>query len=328
MISKEVPVMYKSSISDFSLSYRGKVRDIYDVSSLMKFPALLIITTDRISAFDRIFREPIPLKGYILNQLTLFWFDYFRKKMPFNSHLITADINEYPKELTKYKDQLRGRSMIVHKYDVIPIECVVREYLTGSAKEEYDTTGKICGINLPRGLVEMSRFKSPIFTPATKASEGEHDRNIDREEAISILDSFFGKEFLLNSPIRSDGIYSLMEQYSINLFKVASNYMREKGIILIDAKKELAYSNIDGGYGFIFCDEAYTPDCIRACLVNDYVEGMPPESLDKQIFRDYLKSIGFIGDGSIPELPTNIIAGTTEIYNQIHLALAEQEIQY
>lgn len=323
---KDIVPMYDSDITDLPLFNKGKVRDIYDISELMKLPALLIITTDRISAFDRVMKEPIPLKGYVLNQMTLFWSEYFSQYMPFKSHLVTADIGEYPQELQKYRDKLEGRSMIVKKHKVIPIECVVRGYLFGSAKKDYDRTGKVGWHKLTSGLVEASKLSESIFTPSTKAKEGEHDENIDsRENAAIILENFFSEDSLKESGLSALDILDLIEHFSINLYQDATKYAEGKGIIIADTKEEIAFPWEDPH--IVLCDEYLTPDSSRFWPLSSYEPGKPQSSLDKQYVRDYLSSIDFTGEGSIPNLPDDVIMETSRIYVEIFRLLTERKLQ-
>ncbi len=281
------PVVY-TNISDVPLLHRGKVRDIYDLGD-----SLLIVATDRISAFDVVLPTPIPDKGKILTKLTLFWLNFLKDIV--ENHLITANIDEYPEVLKKHRDVLEGRSMIVKKAKVFPVECIVRGYITGSAMKEYLKTGMVCGIPLPPGLKEADKLPEPIFTPSTKAELGSHDVNITFEEMIKIV----GKETA-----------EALKELSLKLYKTASSYAEERGIIIADTKFEFGLH--DGK--IILVDEVLTPDSSRFWPKESYEPGKPQISFDKQYIRDWLKNTGWKEGTPPPEIPPEVVEKTREKY--------------
>jgi phosphoribosylaminoimidazole-succinocarboxamide synthase len=281
------PVVY-TNIPDVPLLHRGKVRDIYDLGD-----SLLIVATDRISAFDVVLPTPIPDKGKILTKLTLFWLNFLKDIV--ENHLITANIDEYPEVLKKHRDVLEGRSMIVKKAKVFPVECIVRGYITGSAMKEYLKTGMVCGIPLPPGLKEADKLPEPIFTPSTKAELGSHDVNITFEEMIKIV----GKETA-----------EALKELSLKLYKTASSYAEERGIIIADTKFEFGLH--DGKV--ILVDEVLTPDSSRFWPKESYEPGKPQISFDKQYIRDWLKNTGWKEGTPPPEIPTEVVEKTREKY--------------
>jgi phosphoribosylaminoimidazole-succinocarboxamide synthase len=281
------PVVY-TNIPDVPLLHRGKVRDIYDLGD-----SLLIVATDRISAFDVVLPTPIPDKGKILTKLTLFWLNFLKDIV--ENHLITANIDEYPEVLKKHRDVLEGRSMIVKKAKVFPVECIVRGYITGSAMKEYLKTGMVCGIPLPPGLKEADKLPEPIFTPSTKAELGSHDVNITFEEMLKIV----GKETA-----------EALKELSLKLYKTASSYAEERGIIIADTKFEFGLH--DGKV--ILVDEVLTPDSSRFWPKESYEPGKPQVSFDKQYIRDWLKNTGWKEGTPPPEIPTEVVEKTREKY--------------
>jgi phosphoribosylaminoimidazole-succinocarboxamide synthase len=281
------PVVY-TNIPDVPLLHRGKVRDIYDLGD-----SLLIVATDRISAFDVVLPTPIPDKGKILTKLTLFWLNFLKDIV--ENHLITANIDEYPEVLKKHRDVLEGRSMIVRKAKVFPVECIVRGYITGSAMKEYLKTGMVCGIPLPPGLKEADKLPEPIFTPSTKAELGSHDVNITFEEMLKIV----GKETA-----------EALKELSLKLYKTASSYAEERGIIIADTKFEFGLH--DGKV--ILVDEVLTPDSSRFWPKESYEPGKPQVSFDKQYIRDWLKNTGWKEGTPPPEIPTEVVEKTREKY--------------
>jgi phosphoribosylaminoimidazole-succinocarboxamide synthase len=264
------------------------VRDIYDLGD-----SLLIVATDRISAFDVVLPTPIPDKGKILTKLTLFWLNFLKDIV--ENHLITANIDEYPEVLKKHREVLEGRSMIVKKAKVFPVECIVRGYITGSAMKEYLNTGMVCGIPLPPGLKEADKLPEPIFTPSTKAELGSHDVNIPFEEMIKIV----GKETA-----------EVLKELSLKLYKTASSYAEERGIIIADTKFEFGLH--DGK--IILVDEVLTPDSSRFWPKESYEPGKPQVSFDKQYIRDWLKNTGWKEGTPPPEIPTEVVEKTREKY--------------
>jgi len=281
------PVVY-TNIPDVPLLHRGKVRDIYDLGD-----NLLIVATDRISAFDVVLPTPIPDKGKILTKLTLFWLNFLKDIV--ENHLITANIDEYPEVLKKHRDVLEGRSMIVKKAKVFPVECIVRGYIAGSAMKEYLKTGMVCGIPLPPGLKEADKLPEPIFTPSTKAELGSHDVNITFEEMIKIV----GRETA-----------EALKELSLKLYKTASSYAEERGIIIADTKFEFGLH--DGK--IILVDEVLTPDSSRFWPKESYEPGKPQISFDKQYIRDWLKNTGWKEGTPPPEIPTEVVEKTREKY--------------
>jgi phosphoribosylaminoimidazole-succinocarboxamide synthase len=280
-------VVTKTEFPDLPLLLRGKVRDIYDFGD-----KLLIVATDRISAFDVVMPDPIPGKGKILTKLSKFWFDFVKDIIP--NHMITVDVDDFPLGLKKYREILDGRSMLVEKAEPLPIECVVRGYISGSAWEEYKKNGVVCGIKLPDGLKESSKLHEPIFTPAKKAKEG-HDENITFDDVKRIL----GQE--LAERIRA---------ISIEVYKRASEYAEKRGIIIADTKMEFGLKDEK----LILIDELLTPDSSRFWPMEDYAPGRAQKSFDKQFLRDYLISIGWNKTPPAPNLPEEIIEKTRRRY--------------
>ncbi|HSO67712.1 MAG TPA: phosphoribosylaminoimidazolesuccinocarboxamide synthase [Desulfatirhabdiaceae bacterium] len=272
---------------DLKLKNRGKVRDIYDLDN-----QLLIVTTDRISAFDVIMNDPIPDKGKVLTQISLFWFDVLKEMTP--NHLITASVADYPKACMPYADMLRGRSMLVKKASPLPIECVVRGYLSGSGWKSYQTTGTVCGIPLPPGLVESDRLPRPIFTPSTKEETG-HDINIEFEEACQRI----------GGPLAER-----IRELSIGIYEKGVEIAAQKGIIIADTKFEFGLIGDD----IILIDEVMTPDSSRFWPGESYRPGGGQKSFDKQYLRDYLLSIGWNQQPPPPPLPAHVIENTRNKY--------------
>jgi phosphoribosylaminoimidazole-succinocarboxamide synthase len=267
---------------------RGKVRDIYDLGD-----KLLIVATDRISAFDVIMANGIPYKGIVLTKISLFWFDFLSDEV--EHHFITDDVSRFPEPFCNHADQLAGRSMLVKKGKVLPIECVVRGYLAGSGWKEYKDNGTVCGQRLPDGLKQCEKLPELIFTPATKAEIGDHDENISFERSVQIL----GAE-------RAEYV----RDWSMDIFEKASEYAEEKGMILADTKFEWGVANGK----IILIDEVLTPDSSRFWPADKYQAGRDQESFDKQFVRNYLESINFDKSGPGVELPGDIAAKTSEKY--------------
>lgn len=268
---------------------RGKVRDIYDCGD-----SLLMVASDRISAFDVILPDEIPHKGEVLTRLSAFWFNRFKDVMP--NHLISMDVADYPTEYQRYADYLTGRSMLVRKARPVPIECIVRGYLTGSGKKTYDQDGTVCGIRLPAGLVEASKIPEAIFTPSTKAALGEHDENISFECCCDIV----GVE-----------VAEQIRDASLRIYAAASAYAADCGVIIADTKFEFGF--IDGRLALI--DEVLTPDSSRFWPAAGYAPGHVQPSYDKQYVRDWLKA-NWDMTGQPPHLPTEVIEGTTGRYEE------------
>jgi phosphoribosylaminoimidazole-succinocarboxamide synthase len=266
----------------------GKVRDVYELHD-----ALLIVATDRLSAFDVILPTPIPDKGVILTQLSLFWFDFLKDTV--RTHLIAHEVDDYPAELQKFSEQLQGRSMLVKKASPLPVECIVRGYLSGSGWKDYKKTGSVCGIPLPAGLVESSRLPEPVFTPSTKAQVGEHDENIDMNRVKDLI----GKDL-------ADKIQDL----SLKIYAKAAQKALESGVIIADTKFEFGLVNDE----LILIDEVLTPDSSRFWPADEYRPGGPQPSFDKQFVRDYLESIGWNKKAPGPVLPQEIVEKTRTRY--------------
>jgi phosphoribosylaminoimidazole-succinocarboxamide synthase len=267
---------------------QGKVRDIYDLGEYY-----LIISTDRLSAFDVVMGQGIPYKGKVLTKISEFWFNH--SKHIIRNHLITTDVNQFPKECLEYAEDLEGRSMLVKKAEVVPIESVVRGYITGSGWADYKKTGEVCGIKLPAGLVESEKFPEPLFTPATKAEIGLHDENISEDQAKEIAGT--------------DTI-NFMKDKTIAIYKNAVEYALSKGIIIADTKLE--FGKI--GDEIILVDELLTPDSSRFWPLDNYEKGKSQESFDKQFVRDYLVEIKFNKQPPPPVLPQDVILKTSEKY--------------
>lgn len=268
---------------------RGKVRDIYDAGE-----NLLMVATDRISAFDFILPDEIPFKGEVLNRISAFWFDKFADIVP--NHLVSIDPADFPEEFAEYRDYLAGRAMLVKKAQTIPIECIVRGYLTGSGKKTYDENGTVCGIQLPEGLTEASKLPEPLFTPSTKAEIGDHDENISFERCCEIV---------------GEDIATQIRDLSLKIYKAAAEYAATRGIIIADTKFE--FGVIDGKVTLI--DECVTPDSSRFWPAASYEEGKIQPSYDKQFVRNWLKA-NWDMTGETPHLPAEVIDGTSERYRE------------
>lgn len=268
---------------------RGKVRDIYDAGE-----NLLMVATDRISAFDFILPDEIPFKGEVLNRISAFWFDKFADIVP--NHLVSIDPADFPEEFAEYRDYLAGRAMLVKKAQTIPIECIVRGYLTGSGKKTYDENGTVCGIQLPEGLTEASKLPEPQFTPSTKAEIGDHDENISFERCCEIV---------------GEDIATQIRDLSLKIYKAAAEYAATRGIIIADTKFE--FGVIDGKVTLI--DECLTPDSSRFWPAASYEEGKIQPSYDKQFVRNWLKA-NWDMTGETPHLPAEVIDGTSERYRE------------
>lgn len=268
---------------------RGKVRDIYDAGE-----NLLMVATDRISAFDFILPDEIPFKGEVLNRISAFWFDKFADIVP--NHLVSIDPADFPEEFAEYRDYLAGRAMLVKKAQTIPVECIVRGYLTGSGKKTYDENGTVCGIQLPEGLTEASKLPEPLFTPSTKAEIGDHDENISFERCCEIV---------------GEDIATQIRDLSLKIYKAAAEYAATRGIIIADTKFE--FGVIDGKVTLI--DECLTPDSSRFWPAASYEEGEIQPSYDKQFVRNWLKA-NWDMTGETPHLPAEVIDGTSERYRE------------
>jgi phosphoribosylaminoimidazole-succinocarboxamide synthase len=298
-IDAQAPPLLTSNLPDVPVFRRGKVRDVYDAGE-----HLLLVATDRLSAFDVVLPTGIPGKGTVLTQLSLFWFELLGDVMP--HHVVTAEVDEYPETLRRYRDQLEGRSMLVLKTDVLPVECVVRGYITGSGWKDYKATGKVCGIELPSGLRESDRLEPPIFTPATKAETG-HDENISFET----MEGTVGAERAVEARRRSLEIYSR-----------ARAHAEARGIILADTKFEFGVR--DGK--LVWIDEALTPDSSRFWPRDGYAPGRSQPSFDKQYVRDYLETLDWNKQPPGPDLPPDVVARTTEKYLDAYERLRGQAL--
>ncbi len=281
-------VLVRTKLPGAPLASRGKVRDIYDFGD-----SLLLITTDRISAFDVIMPTPIPDKGIILTQLSVFWFKRFEDQV--KNHLISSDVEEFPPECHAYKEQLDGRSVLVKKAEPLPVECIVRGYLVGSGWREYKRTQSICGVKLPEGLVEASKLDEPIFTPTTKAERGFHDENISFERMADMV----GEETA-----------NKVRDLSIAIYERGAEKALKKGIIIADTKFEFGFFDDE----LLLIDEVLTPDSSRFWPASEYEPGRIQKSFDKQYLRDYLVNIGWSPELPPPELPENVVRNTRDRY--------------
>src|SRR6202165_2870033 len=288
-------VLLQTDFPDLHLHASGKVRDVYTVNDQQ----LLFVATDRISAFDYILATGIPHKGRVLNQISMFWFDYLADIVP--NHLITADVDKYPPSARKYADQLRGRSMLVQRAEMFPVECVVRGYISGSAWKEYKASGSVSGIKLPAGLKESDAFPEPIFTPSTKATTG-HDENISFDEMCKLV----GVETA-----------SHLRDLTLRIYKKAAAYARQRGIIIADTKFEFGRT----AQGITLADEVLTPDSSRFWPADRYRPDQPQESYDRQYVRDYLEKIRWNKQPPAPALPLEVARGTSEKYLEAYFQL-------
>jgi phosphoribosylaminoimidazole-succinocarboxamide synthase len=297
--SAQSRILLQTDFPELTLHARGKVRDLYSLNG-----QLLFVATDRISAFDYVLATGIPEKGRVLTQLSLFWFDFLKDVV--KNHLVTAKVEEYPAPLKKYADDLRGRSMLVTKAQMIDIECVARGYLSGSGWKEYQQTGAVCGIKLPAGLKESDKLPEPIFTPATKALSG-HDENISIEEMAKRT----GKE-----------LAEKLRDLTLKIYKTAADYAAGRGIIIADTKFEFGQTL----QGLILADEVLTPDSSRFWPADKYQPGKAQESFDKQFVRDYLETIKWNKQPPAPSLPEDVARKTSEKYIEAYRILAGREL--
>ena len=281
-------VVSTTEFKTLTLKGRGKVRDIYDLGD-----QLLIVATDRMSAFDVVMPNPIPDKGRILTQLSKFWFDLTKGIV--SNHILSTEVKDFPKACEPYQEMLKDRSMLVTKTEVLPVECVVRGYLSGSGWEEYQKTGEVCGIRLPKGLVESTKLDEPIFTPATKAEMGLHDENITFERVEKIIGSDLAQR---------------VKSLSMAIYQKARDFAEQKGILIADTKMEFGMR--DGK--LILIDELLTPDSSRFWPKDEYQPGGPQKSFDKQYLRDYLLSIHWDKRPPAPQLPEEVVRKTREKY--------------
>jgi phosphoribosylaminoimidazole-succinocarboxamide synthase len=281
-------VVVETHIEDLKIINRGKVRDIYEIDQ----DRLLMVATDRISAFDCIIPTPIPRKGEILTAISVFWFNFLADVVP--NHLITADFDEMPM-VVRQREELKGRSMIVKRLKIFQVECVVRGYLAGSGWKDYVATGSVCGHKLPEGLKESEKLPTPIFTPATKSLNG-HDQNITEEEFVRIVGSDHADE---------------LKRLSLEIYMRASDHAAKRGIIIADTKFEFGLDSLGN---IVLADEVLTPDSSRFWSASEYKVGISPPSFDKQFVRNYLESIGWDKKPPAPELPPDIVQATSERY--------------
>jgi phosphoribosylaminoimidazole-succinocarboxamide synthase len=279
---------------------RGKVRDIYDLGE-----HFLIVATDRLSAFDVVLPTPIPNKGKVLTQMSAFWFDHFKDVVP--NHVVSTEVNDYPKILHPFRDQIEGRSMLVKKAKVFPVECVARGFLTGSGLKDYNKTGSVCGIPLPPGLRDSDRLPQAIFTPSTKAEKG-HDENISEVQAARII----GQENIRQ-----------LKELTLMLYTRGVDYASTRGIIICDTKFE--FGTIDGEISIV--DEMLTPDSSRFWPADKYSPGKPQPSFDKQFVRDYLEKIGWNKQPPAPELPDDIVNATSAKYVEALRVLTGRDLK-
>ncbi len=293
-------ILLYTDFKDLKLFRRGKVRDVDDLND-----KLLIVSTDRISCFDVVLPNGLPGKGKVLTSISCFWFDFIKDIIP--HHLITADVNQYPRELQKYKSELAGRSMLVKKTKPLPVECIVRGYLSGSGWKEYQASQSICGIKLAAGLVESGKLSETIFTPSTKEDKG-HDINVSQKHVEDLVGlATAGK----------------LKEASIAVYQEASRYALGKGIIIADTKFEFGMD----GDRLIIIDEVLTPDSSRFWPLDQYKLGQPQPSFDKQFVRDYLETISWDKTPPAPELPGEIISKTSEKYLEAFLRLTGKELK-
>ncbi len=294
------PVVLQTDFPELELHASGKVRDVYRLDN----EHLLFVATDRISAFDYVLATGIPHKGRVLTQISLFWFDFLRDLVP--NHLVTADVTRYPATVRSYADLLRGRSMMVIRAEMVPVECVVRGYISGSAWKEYKASGRVCGIDLPKGLKESDELPEPIFTPAMKATTG-HDENIPFAEMTRLIGPELSRE---------------LRDISLKIYTKASEYARQEGIIIADTKFEFGRT----AAGITLADEVLTPDSSRFWPAEKYQPGKAQESFDKQYVRDYLEEIRWNKQPPAPALPLEVARKTSEKYVGAYHQLTGREL--
>ncbi len=296
-------VVTETALPDIPLFRRGKVRDVYDLGD-----KLLVVATDRISAFDYVLGSSIPDKGKVLTQLSAYWFEQFADIVP--HHLISTEPADFPAEVRRYADLLRGRSMLVHRTRALPVECVARGYLAGSGWKDYQSQGTVCGVSLPPGLLEADRLPEPIFTPATKADTG-HDENIPEEAAARIL---------------GHDLVGRLRQITLELYGRGAAHAEARGIIVADTKLEFGLRDRDGREELTLIDEVLTPDSSRFWPREHYKPGGSPPSFDKQYVRDYLESIRWNKQPPVPALPDEVVRKTREKYLEAFRLLAGRDL--
>jgi phosphoribosylaminoimidazole-succinocarboxamide synthase len=295
-------IVTKTQIREFPLLSRGKVRDIYEIDP----QTLLIVTTDRMSAFDVIMNEPIPYKGVVLNQITLFWMDAFKDLAA--NHLLATDVRDFPSALAPYADELEGRTVVVRRAKPLPIECIVRGYLTGSGFKDYKATGSVCGYKLPTGLVDSDKLQTPLFTPSTKADLGAHDENITVADARSRI---------------GEGLLKKIQELSLAIYSRGRDLAAQRGIIIADTKFEFGLNEKD----ILLIDEVLTPDSSRFWPADKYVPGQAQPSFDKQYLRDWLSGTGWDKTPPPPTLPAEVIAETQKKYLEAYELLTGSPLQ-
>jgi phosphoribosylaminoimidazole-succinocarboxamide synthase len=290
----------KTQFDDLSLVRQGKVRDIFDTGE-----SLLMVTTDRLSAFDVVLPDIIPDKGKVLNQISVFWFKQMEGIV--NNHIITTNTDEYPEEFKPHSGALNKRSMLVKKAEPLPIECIVRGYITGSGWSSYQKEGHVCGIKLPKGLKESDKLEQPLFTPSTKAEVGDHDINISFDEAVKLIGTKKAEK---------------LKNLSLEIYKKGAEYALSKGIIIADTKFE--FGLLDGE--IILIDEILTPDSSRFWPLNEYEPGRGQNSFDKQFVRDWLTESGWNKKSPGPKLPQDVIDRTSNTYKEIYTKLTGENV--
>ncbi len=295
-------IVTKTQIREYPLVSRGKVRDIYEIDP----KTLLIVTTDRMSAFDVIMNEPIPYKGVVLNQITLYWMDAFKDLAA--NHLLATDVRDFPAALAPHADELEGRAVVVRKAKPLPIECIVRGYLTGSGFKDYKATGSVCGYKLPAGLVDSDKLETPLFTPSTKADLGAHDENITLADAKSRI---------------GDGLLKKIQELSLAIYSRGRDLAAQRGIIIADTKFEFGLNEKD----ILLIDEVLTPDSSRFWPADKYVPGQAQPSFDKQFLRDWLSGTGWDKTPPPPTLPAEVIAETQKKYLEAYELLTGSPLQ-
>ena len=295
-------IVTKTSIREYPLLSRGKVRDIYEIDP----QTLLIVTTDRMSAFDVIMHEPIPYKGVVLNQITLYWMDAFKDLVA--NHLLATDVRDFPAALAPHRDDLEGRAVLVRKAKPLPIECIVRGYLTGSGFKDYKATGSVCGYKLPTGLVDSDKLETPLFTPSTKADLGAHDENITLADAKSRI---------------GEGLLKKIQELSLAIYSRGRDLAAQRGIIIADTKFEFGLDGKD----ILLIDEVMTPDSSRFWPADKYVPGQAQPSFDKQYLRDWLSGTGWDKTLPPPALPAEVIAETQKKYLEAYELLTGSPLQ-
>ncbi|NLW80893.1 MAG: phosphoribosylaminoimidazolesuccinocarboxamide synthase [Desulfovibrionales bacterium] len=295
-------IVTKTNIREFPLLSRGKVRDIYEIDA----QTLLIVTTDRMSAFDVVMNEAIPYKGVVLNRITVFWMDTFKDLVA--NHLLATDVRDFPAALTPYHDQLEGRAVLVRRARPLPIECIVRGYLTGSGYKDYLATGSVSGHKLPAGLVDADKLEKPLFTPSTKADLGQHDENISLADAKSRI---------------GEGLVKKVQDLSLAIYSRGRDLAASRGIIIADTKFEFGLD----GKELLLIDEVLTPDSSRFWPAGQYAPGKSQPSFDKQYLRDWLSGTGWDKTPPPPALPAEVIAETQKKYLEAYELLTGEPLQ-